>query len=268
MMLIVCSLADLASKNIFELYTQNFRFVEKNGVWKYRNFVLVLIKEDLVNAKFIEKEFPEADLVIFASKHSSERKVPCLTVHSDGNWGKATLGGKDYTISYAPALYMKKALIKLHEFKNENNLDRYQVTLEVTHHGPNLNKPSLWIEVGSSEKEWNDLKACEAVCEAILSLEDVKSRNEKVIVGFGGSHYAPGFTKLVLSKGYAVGHIIPKYSLDIVPDRLIEEAYLKTVPNPDFGVIDWKGTRKSQRGRILKIFDKNGWEVRKLKDLE
>jgi len=252
---------------MFELFTQNFGFVEQESCFRYKDFKLVLIDIDLVNACFIEKRFPEAELVIFASKHSSENKVPCLTVHSDGNWGRAVLGGKDYTISFAPALYIKQALLELFRLKNELKLEKYQVSLEVTHHGPNLQVPSLWVEVGSSMEEWNDLKACEAVCEAILSLNRLKLKNETVVVGFGGPHYAPGFTKLVLTKNYAVGHIIPKYVLDSVPERLIEEAYLKTVPEPDFGVIDWDGTRREQREKVMKVFDKNGWEIKRMRDL-
>ena len=266
MKLILCSKRDPASYHIFKLLTENYGFKEKESYYVKEEFKLIIVDEDLVHYKL--KDNNNINLLIYASKHASEKKIPCLTVHSDGNWGKAMLGGEDYTISFAPALCIKQALLELYEFRNEDGLDKYQVTLEVTHHGPNNQVPSIWVEVGSSEEEWNDLKACEAVCEAILSLEKINLKDQKVIVGFGGPHYAPSFTKLILNKDYAVGHIIPKYALDDVPERLIEEAYLKTVPEPDFGVIDWEGTKKNQREKILKVFEKNGWEIRRLSEIK
>jgi len=45
----------------------------------------------------------------------------------------------------------------------------YQVSYEVTHHGPTtLVHPSFFVEIGSTEKEWGDPVAGRAVAEAVL----------------------------------------------------------------------------------------------------
>ncbi len=263
MKLIVTSERDEASKNMFKLFIENFNFKETNKeyqgnpIYKYKDFYLIKIKDDLIYADYLDKDFHEAELIIFASKHSSKEGRPTLTVHSDGNFCKAEFGGKDYTLSIAPALYIKSALL----YYYENQLENYEVSLEVTHHGPNLNKPSLWIEVGSTEKEWNDLKAIELACENIINLKPIKSEEA---IGFGGPHYAPKFTKVVINEDVAVGHIMPKYVMDCTKEEMIEQMVEKTIPKVDYALIDWKGTKSEFRKKIIEKLKKLGIEYRKI----
>mgnify|MGYP001136811958 CR=1 FL=1 len=45
----------------------------------------------------------------------------------------------------------------------------YEVMYEATHHGPtDIPLPSCFIELGSTEKEWNDRIAARAVAQAVL----------------------------------------------------------------------------------------------------
>ncbi len=44
----------------------------------------------------------------------------------------------------------------------------YEVSYECTHHGPSLNVPAMFVELGSSEKQWNDSRAAEAVAHAAM----------------------------------------------------------------------------------------------------
>ncbi len=266
---IVTSLEDPASVNIRKFLLENYNFKETgeefdgNPVYKEGDLHLITINGRKIEAEYLNNI--EADLIIFASRHAAKSGIPTLTVHADGNWCENTLGGKPEKISIAPALYMREALLSLKELRDENNLS-YDVSLEVTHHGPNLDIPSLWVEIGSTETQWNDLKAAEIVAEVIYRLRK-EPRRVPVFVGFGGTHYAPTFTKIVLEKEYAVGHMIPKYALDCVSERLIAEAYLRTIPTPDFGVIDWKGCNSTQRNKIIKVFEENGWRFRKAKEI-
>jgi len=196
-------------------------------------------------------------LIIFASKHASKEGVPTLTVHSDGNFCKAEVGGKDCSLSIAPAPYLKSALL----FYYENQLPGYKVSLEVTHHGPNLNKPSLWIEVGSTEREWNDHKAIILACENIVNLKPIES---EVVVGFGGPHYAPKFTKVIINEDVAIGHIMPKYVMDHVKVNMIKEMINNTIPKVDYALIDWKGTKSDFRRKIISKLEELNIEYKKI----
>ena len=44
-------------------------------------------------------------------------------------------------------------------FLKQNLTEEYSVTLEVTHHGPLIEIPCCFIELGSQEKQWNDKEA-------------------------------------------------------------------------------------------------------------
>ena len=88
---------------------------------------------------------------------------------------------------------------------------KYDVTLEVTHHGPTeLSVPSLYAEIGSTETQWKDPEAGEVVAKAILavSLEKVPAG-----LGFGGGHYAMRQTGLLLKPEFLLGTIFLNTSL-------------------------------------------------------
>ena len=43
----------------------------------------------------------------------------------------------------------------------------YDITLETTHHGPVLQKPTLYVEIGSTEDRWSDRIAARVWAETI-----------------------------------------------------------------------------------------------------
>ena len=143
----------------------------------------------------------DADLVIFLSRHSSVNPVPVLTVHVTGNYGVAELGGSPRTLPLAAPEMMQATLRALARHCPEG----YQVSYEVTHHGPTgLVHPSFFVEIGSTEKEWGDPVAGRAVAEAVLGAEPV---NAIPLIGIGGTHYAPRETAIALATRGAFGHI-------------------------------------------------------------
>lgn len=115
----------------------------------------------------------------------------------------------------------------------------------------------IFVEVGSSEKQWNDLTACEAVADTIYHLLTKEPDIVPVAVGFGGPHYAPAFTRKLLKENIAFGHICPKYKIDNLDEELILQAFERTIPKPDFAFFDWKGLLSGQRNKIIEILDKN-----------
>jgi len=234
---VVISKPDPASMLIGKYLTENyFEPSDKEfcgyRVHTYKNADLIVIDTLHIHAQWLEERYP-SDLYIFASKHSAESGIPCLTVHATGNWGDAMLGGNARSLSPAPAQYMYTALRWLKRGKEEENLEKYKVSYEVTHHGPTLNTPLMFVEVGSTETEWMDTKAARVVGDAIIAAlepEDAKA----VAIGVGGGHYAPRFTDIAIKKCVAFGHMAPKYALDMLDEHMFRLALERTVPRPNY----------------------------------
>jgi D-aminoacyl-tRNA deacylase len=221
--IIVISTKDPASMNIYSFL-------------KNKQYAFHVCNERLVYAQ----NLPEADLLIFASKHSSAAAVPSLSVHATGNWGKAEIGGNDSELTIAPALYLAEGLVKIEELTKKHTM-QIDVVQECTHHGPTNNRQMLFIEIGSTEKEWNNPEYGKIIAEVIQHLVENKPAKRKVAVGIGGTHYCPAFKKLILQENYACGHICPKYQLQNLTKEMLQSAIDKTVPKPEEIVIDWKG---------------------------
>ncbi|HJJ72139.1 MAG TPA: D-tyrosyl-tRNA(Tyr) deacylase, partial [Methanocorpusculum sp.] len=108
---------------------------------------------------------PNADLIIVVSRHSSVNPVPVLTVHPPGNFGDAQLGGNSKELGLTSPAWMKAVLCNHAKFVPEG----YRVSYEITHHGPtDFPAPTFFVEVGSTEKEWNDEKSYTAAAKSVL----------------------------------------------------------------------------------------------------
>ena len=70
---------------------------------------------------------------------------------------------------------MRDALLGMAKAKEEMRLN-YQVSYECTHHGPSLDVPTMFVERGSSLKQWKDLRAAEAVAHAAMTAVSKESR--------------------------------------------------------------------------------------------
>lgn len=259
---IVCSIKDRASQNIknsiFYLRKWDTLPEENIPVFEYKDFRLVEIGESLIFQDGLDKKLSAlgypASLLIFASKHQSKDMRPILTVHSTGNVNEAKFGGAPKTLSYA-APQAVRSLLRSLKMLAEN--EEYEVTLECTHHGPSdLDIPSVFIEVGSNETQWLDDVAGRIVAEAILLLKDSDS---PVAVGFGGTHYAPRQTALILSTDITFGHIFPSHALDELDEILISQAFLRS--GADFAYFDRKSMKREQREKLSKIIEGIGFEV-------
>jgi len=184
-----------------------------------------------------------AEEVIVASRHASESEKPTLTVHAPGEIEK-----RELAVASPPTI--KSALRSLARMRDEFEL-AYEVSLEATHHGPTkLVVPVTFVEVGSSQRQWQDEKAAEAAARAIMEAATAPIRGRQAI-GFGGPHYAPRHTDIVLRTDVCIGHIIPKY-VD-TDERLARLAVERTRDGVQLFVLDWKGLDASARAKIMKI---------------
>ena len=154
--------------------------------------------------------FADPTLLVFASRHSGETG-PLLTAHATGNFGKAEYGGGDGSLARAAPNALRRVRNALEKYAPYD----YDVGVECTHHGPSsVGCPSLFVEVGSGEREWADSAAAEAVARAILDLRGVDSDGDRAVVGFGGGHYAPRFDRVLTDTDWGVGHIAADWSLE------------------------------------------------------
>jgi D-aminoacyl-tRNA deacylase len=195
--------------------------------WRLRDLVLVTIPELHLDRDHLDRDLESAfedraELVVYLSKHRSESRRPSLTVHPIGNTRAAGFGGQPETLVPSAPRWMTAALRGL---RRESVGLAYEVTFEATHHGPFLTAPTFYIEQGSTETEWADRKASQAIARVLLRLEPVDA---PVAIGVGGGHYVPRHTDLALQRRVAFGHLLAAYALKGAPTDVIDRAVDRT----------------------------------------
>lgn len=231
--------------------------------WKCKHATLVRLESPLVEASYLshapmaKMPFPEelkSDLFIFASRHSSQTGTPCYTVHAPGNWTAETkLGGNPNELQLTSA----RAMLALKKNLHGAELEVFQ---EATHHGPtNLTTPSIFAELGSTAKQWEDEALGIPLAKAIMkTCENWTKETAKAALGFGGTHYCTAFNPMP----YAFSHIASKHSLDGMDASMILQAIQKTSESIERIFIDWKGCNKEQRDKLISALESNclAWE--------
>ncbi len=270
---IICSAPDLASQNIKThlLNLMEWKLLElpeNSGFSTAREsqdgrFRLVDIEEMHVFQDGLDRRLENAglpaSLIIFASKHRSKEEISSLTVHCTGNPSDdARLGGCPKSLAVSSPAAMKSILMEMKRLAEQKGL-KYDVTLEVTHHGPTeLSVPSLYAEIGSTEVQWKDPEAGEVAAKAIL---EVSLDKVPVAIGFGGGHYAMRQTGLLFETIISFGHNFPKYKLEFLDEFLIRQAIEKS--KADFAYFDRKSMKSEERKKISEILEKLGLSVLK-----
>lgn len=150
------------------------------------------------------------DVIIFLSKHKSESGRPTLTAHPLGNYGAAAFGGQPHRLTPSPAAHLGQALRCLLRARDQHQFPA-EVSFEATHHGPLLSTPAMFLELGSSQPEWEDARGHRVVADAVRHLLASPVPEHPVVVGLGGGHYGPRFTEAVLGRRVNVSHIVPTY---------------------------------------------------------
>lgn len=272
---IITSEKDPASLNIKDSLISMFPFWEigekfdSNSIFELKKeenkIKIYTAKEDLIYCENIDRKI-DADLFIFASRHESAAKTKSLSVHTPGNWAKAEFGGKERSLCIAPAVFLKDSMIKLNEFAKNANAN-FEIFQEATHHGPYLEKPSFFIEIGSSEKEWENKEAANIIASTIYKIiSEKQNKGYKTAIGIGGLHHTPNFYKIILETNFAFGHVCPKYALKHLDKEMLLQAMKKTEPKAQLIVLDWKGMGEEKQ-RIVKILKGLMLSYKKTKDL-
>jgi len=245
--LIVASKLDKAGVNITTQLSQ------------FGQFKFYLVEKEIIYTENLDLEkINQYDFIIFASKHKSEKSEKTLSVHAPGNWRSADFGGQREKVCKTSALFLKQTFEKLNANAKEYNIKDYKVTMEATHHGPLIDRPCMFIEIGSTENEWKDRRAGFVIAKTISEIiaEFKENPYNEIAIGIGGPHYCPSFNKLQLSSNVAISHVISQYAFPLT-EEMVAEALKKTEEEIDFALLDWKGLGNSeQRQRVISILEK------------
>lgn len=217
-------------------------------------------REKHIFCEHIDTRVPE-DKIIFPSTHRSEQGVKSLCVHVPGNWGKADLGGEEGKICSSMPQEMRTALLKLKELASGSD---FEVTIEATHHGPAVDKPVMFIEIGSNETNWREDAAGIIIAKAIMHTISSTQQSKSVVI-LGGGHYNQAANKVLARTEYSVGHICPKHSLPLLTERLLKDAVEKT-PGFEMVLLDWKGLG-SEKDKVKRMLEELGINYHKYQKL-
>ncbi|MCL2142719.1 MAG: D-aminoacyl-tRNA deacylase [Methanomassiliicoccaceae archaeon] len=227
--LFICSAADSASVNIRDALIASAEWDDTDGILYHDDTAMITIPEMHIYADNVDdiavKKGVDAEEMIFLSRHRSSSGIPTLTVHPIGNFHDADLGGRPRTLVKAAPRTMTGILKGL----ASSDTKGFGVSFEVTHHGPWVNVPSAFVEIGSDETQWNNRAAANIIADALLNKED----NDHIsAIGIGGGHYAPRFTEVALKYKVNIGHMIPEYAFANSDDedvaRMVREAAEKS----------------------------------------
>jgi len=263
MIAIIASARDEASSNIADHLVRigNWESIGRFGgkeVLRQDDRILVWIADehlyhDNLDLQLKEELGLELERVIFLSRHSSESGMRSLTVHPLGNYADADYGGRPRTLVPSAPHLMTSTLRNLK--KEARGLD-FSVSYEATHHGPYLSTPTLFVEIGSDQEAWRDLRAGKAIARAVWA---AGTTVDPVAIGIGGGHYAPRISDVALRRRVSFGHIVPTYALrrDMDSIRLAAEA----TPKASIAYIHRKALKAEERREATRMLADLGLEV-------
>jgi D-aminoacyl-tRNA deacylase len=190
----------------------------------------------------------DIEVVLFLSRHKAASGIPTLTVHPIGNIAmKADFGGKPgVLVPSAPDLMT--SLLRSMQVHAEGL--GYQTSFEVTHHGPSLGTPTLYIEIGSSEVQWPDVKAGQALACSLLEVNVLKATK---VIGLGGGHYAPRFSEVAMKKKVSIGHMISNHFADLANDEELVLAIKKALEASDGANLVYVHKKSMSRSRATHV---------------
>ena len=229
-------------------------------IFRGEYYDLVIIPTPAISADWLEEKY-DYDGFIFLSKHAAESGVLALTCHSTGNFSTAKFGGNDGEVAIPKSDFQKTYLQTLKQ--NQSTFSDFQITIEATHHGPTaLTKPSIFVEIGTTEKQWTDESLCNSVASLVHKVMSESIKKYPVAICFGGTHYPSKFTNELLNGKFALGTVIPKHALDDLDEELFshiltQNSLAKTA------LLDWRGLGPNKH-KVLDLLNSTELEVIKL----
>ncbi|MDH3677458.1 MAG: D-aminoacyl-tRNA deacylase [Nitrosopumilus sp.] len=258
MELLVAYQDDPAGNNMAKFLSEKMK---KDGeIFRGENYDLLIISTPTISADWLEEKY-DYDGFIFLSKHAAESRVLALTCHSTGNFSEAKLGGKDKQMAIPHPDIQKKYLQTLWE--NKSQFSDFQITIEATHHGPtDLNKPTIFIEIGTTEKQWNDVSLCNSVAMLVDKVISGNIQSNPSAICFGGTHYPEKFTQELLHGRFALGTVMPKHALNNLDENLFSHI-MERNKTATAALLDWAGLGPNKK-KVIDLLETTNLEIIKL----
>lgn len=235
--LIAVNQQDIASTNQADVLREldawkEMPAVEGNPAYAFDHVRMLYLPDGLLFEDHLDKRWKDAtgetvSEIIFPSRHVAASGKPSLTLHpigvphlpldEQGPYGGH--GGSAPLPSTRLAPWWKMLL----ERATDNaSVEGFDLSLEVTHHGPTVGVPCLFIEVGSTEATWGHEGAARVLANIIrdgllqssqTAWNAERHQGELVLVTLGGGHYAPRANQLAALDGVWLGHMLATYAL-------------------------------------------------------
>jgi len=167
--------------------------------------------------------------VIFPSRHSAASGNASLTLHPIGTMQVPADETPEYGGRAASCPPPNPRIAPWWRELNSvaQHMPEFDLTLETTHHGPWIETPSLFIEIGSTDATWGHEGAAEILAGIIhrgLGLDGSDGIGNwhgegLVLITLGGGHYAPRGNKLGMVDGVWLGHMLATYALPFTRDE-------------------------------------------------
>lgn len=253
---LVASSKNLASMTIANALIKKHGF-ESTGItfgssalYQAGSVIIATMDNEIINPPDLDAYFrPQA--YIFLSTHWAESGIPSLTVHTTGNFtDKEVLGARPREVGAIDPDLQKNYLIALNERRSQ--LEGYEITIEATHHGPtSLRRPVLFVELGSTEKQWGDERAAAVIADALMASLASGKKWDKVALAFGGTHYPQKFNDVLLEGDYALSAVVAKRYLEWIDGEMFGQLIQRTSKFPSAVLVDWKGAGTHREKIIL-----------------
>lgn len=249
---LVASRMDAASMGIWRALNELIKFREIGPSEYESDLALAFVSSnDIVYADEVNDWARERgiSLVIFISRHEMRNPRPLITFHTPGNWGEAELGGKPGFVAISEPRVLTNLFREAHRRIGE--LSNYAVTLEATHHGPFIDKPAVFAEIGSTEREWMDERAHRFLASLIYDFLNNVGRfindGKDVAISIGDLHYST-LINHVINGEYDLGHMIPKYIK--LTREIVRMAVERNTIKPRLGIVHWKSIDHESRSMV------------------
>ncbi|KAG8087147.1 hypothetical protein GUJ93_ZPchr0010g8262 [Zizania palustris] len=171
-----------------------------------------IVEEDDLDLRWEAATGERVSEVVLLSRHTAVSNRPALTVHPIGvphlREGDVPPQGGRPGWAALPNPRIGPWLRLLRRIAADRGLvPEFEITLEGTHHGPVTNRPTLFVEIGSTEEYWGRQDAAETVALLLwkglglgeeASVGNWHGNGEKVLLGIGGGHYAPRHMDIVM----------------------------------------------------------------------
>jgi D-aminoacyl-tRNA deacylase len=120
----------------------------------------------------------------------------------------------------------------------------------------------LFIEIGTTEKQWTNTKLCDSVAQIVVDVMNNEQKISPVALCFGGTHYPEKFTQELINGKYALGTVIPKHALEFLDEDLFSHV-LKRNYMAKTALLDW-GSLGKYKQKVLQLVETTDLEAIKL----